>query len=166
MTSQFPTWRYRPIFLTLFCFSCQLKIWSNSHVNIITGSGNMTIFKGLTRIPEIRNNPIWVLPNIWRMGQVMDTKFGMNVSNRIIECYWMLQNARVTTLTIFELLRENQLQGLKLPSPYHTQTRVKQEVPSQRRKSAKKSLQKYLISRPNPVPVILRMDGWLLFEGI
>ena len=56
------------------------------HVNIITGSGIMTIFfyKRLTRNPEIGNTPVWVLPNIWRLGQVMDTKFSTNISNRIL----------------------------------------------------------------------------------
>ena len=46
----------------------------------------MTIFfyKGLTRNREIVNIHVWVFPNIWRLGQVMDTKFGMNVSNRIL----------------------------------------------------------------------------------
>ena len=34
----------------------------------------------------------------------------------LIECYWMLQNYRVTAFTVFELLRENQ-SGVKLPSP-------------------------------------------------
>ena len=55
------------------------------HVNIITGSGIMTNFfcKGLTRNPEIRNTPVWVLPNIWRLERVMNTKFGVNVSNRV-----------------------------------------------------------------------------------
>ena len=56
-----------------------------SHVNIITGSGIMTIlfYKRLTRNPEIGNTPVWVLLNICRWGRVMDTKFGTNVSNRI-----------------------------------------------------------------------------------
>ena len=59
---------------------------SKFHVNIITGSRIMTIFfyKRLTRNPEIGNTPIWVLSNIWRLGQVMDTKLGMNVSNRML----------------------------------------------------------------------------------
>ena len=65
----------------------------------------MTIFfyKGLR---EIGNAPVWFLANIWRLGQIMGTKFGTNVSNR------MLLNAaefHVTTFTILELLRENQL---------------------------------------------------------
>ena len=37
----------------------------------------------------------------------------------LIECYWMLQNFSVTALTVFELLSENQLGGVKLPPPPH-----------------------------------------------
>ena len=44
---------------------------------------------------------LWI-PNLARMS--------------LIECYWMLQNSRVTTFTIFELLRENQLEGKIAPS--------------------------------------------------
>ena len=81
MTSQFAHdviviyfWRY---FVSLVKFS----YWSKFHVNIITGSGIMTVFfyKGLTRIPEIGNTPAWGLPNIWRLGQDRDTEFGTNV---------------------------------------------------------------------------------------
>ena len=59
---------------------------SKFHVNIITVSGVLAIsfYKGLTRNGEIGNNPVWVLPNIWRLGQVGDTKFGTNVSNKIL----------------------------------------------------------------------------------
>ena len=82
------------------------------HVNIITGSGIMTIFfyKGLTRNPEMGNTHVWVLPNIWRLGWVMDTKLGTNVSNR------MLLNAV-----------KFQGGGVKLPPP-PTQIRVKVDV--------------------------------------
>ena len=70
------------------CFVSLIKFsyWSKFHVNIITGSGVVTIFfyKGLTRNPEIGNNPVWVLPSIWRLGQVRDTKFGKNVSNKML----------------------------------------------------------------------------------
>ena len=60
--------------------------WSRFHVNIMTGSGVVAIFvyKGLTRNPEIRNTPIWVLTNIWRLWQVGDTKFGTNVSKKML----------------------------------------------------------------------------------
>ena len=55
----------------------------------------MTIFfyKGLTKNPEIGNTPVCVLPNIWRLEWVMDTKFGRNVSIRMLlnatkfQCY-------------------------------------------------------------------------------
>ena len=77
------------------CFVSLVKFsyWSIFHVNIITGSWIITIFfyKGLTRNPEIGNTPVWVLPNIWRLRQVRDTKFGMNFSNKILKCYWMLK---------------------------------------------------------------------------
>ena len=33
---------------------------------------------------EIGNNPAWVLPNIWRLGQVRDTKFSTNISNKML----------------------------------------------------------------------------------
>ena len=70
----------------------------------------MTIFlyKGLTRNPEIRNTPIWVLPNTWRLGQARDTKFDTNVSNEIL---LNPAKTKITGITIFELLRENQQGG-------------------------------------------------------
>ena len=109
-------------FWRCFVFLVNFNYWSKFHVNIITGSGIITIsvYKGLTRNPEIGNTLVWVLPNIWRLGQVMDAKFGTNVSNR---CYWMLQNSRVTACIVFVLLRENQLGGgEKITHP--TQIRV------------------------------------------
>ena len=70
----------------------------------------MTIFlyKGLIRNPEIGNTPFefclisgdWGelgIPNLARMS--------------LMKCFWMLKNAKVTALTISELLRENQKGG-------------------------------------------------------
>ena len=68
---------------------------------------------------DIRNTTIWVLSNIWRPGQVRDTKFGTNI---LIKRNWMLQNARVTAFIVPELLRENQQRSMKLPHP--TQPRL------------------------------------------
>ena len=72
-----------------FCFSCQvtlLVLVSSQYHHIITGSGVMAIFlyRGLTRNPEIGNISVWLFPNIWRLGQVRDTKFGTNVSNKML----------------------------------------------------------------------------------
>ena len=81
-----PTWHYLQIFWPCFATLVKFSDWSKFHVNIITGSGVMTIYfyKVLTRDPEIGNTPVWVLSNIWRMGQVRDTKFGTDVSNEIL----------------------------------------------------------------------------------
>ena len=53
-------------FVSLVKFS----YWSKFHVNIITGSGIMTIsfYKRLPRNPEIESTPVWVFPNIWKAG--------------------------------------------------------------------------------------------------
>ena len=78
----------------------------------------MTIFfyKGLTRNPEIGNAHVWVFPNIWRLGRVIDT---MNVSNR------MLLNAKkiagLQLLPFLSYYRKNQLGRGELPP---TQIRV------------------------------------------
>ena len=70
------------------CFVSLVKssYWSKFHVNIITGSAIMTVFfyKRLTRNPEIGNSSVWALPNIWRLGRVMDIKYDTNVSNRML----------------------------------------------------------------------------------
>ena len=86
--------------------------------SLVTGPSFMSIsslvlelwqFSFIRDWPEIRKSEIppsefcpisgdwgelWI-PNLARMS--------------LIECYWMLQNARVTAFTVFELLRENQL---------------------------------------------------------
>ena len=79
-------WRHRQIFWNCFTSLVKISYWSKFHVHIISGSGVMTIFfyKRLTWNPEITNTSIWVLPNIWRMGRVRDTKFGTNVSNEML----------------------------------------------------------------------------------
>ena len=73
ITSQFLDMTLSSIFLT-------------SLVNIITGFVIITIFfyKGLTGNLEIGNTPVWVLPNIWRLGRVMETKFGTKVFNKML----------------------------------------------------------------------------------
>ena len=80
------TWRHRHFFWRYFVFLVKISYWSKFDVNIITGSVVMTIFfyKGLTRNPEIRNTPVWVLPNIWTLRWVRDTKFGTNASNEML----------------------------------------------------------------------------------
>ena len=52
---------------------------------------------------------LWI-PNLARMS--------------LIECYWMLQNSRVTAFTVLELLRENQLRSKITPPLPPTQIRA------------------------------------------
>ena len=113
MTSKFVDITSSCHFLTFFLnFFCQFSCWFKFHVNIIAGSGVTTIFfyKGLTRNPEIRNTAVWVLPNIWRLGQVRDNKFGMNASSKMLlnaakcqsysfYCFWVIKgkpNLKIT----------------------------------------------------------------------
>ena len=78
-------------FFDVIFFSCQVKLLVQVSC------------QGLTWNPEMRNTPVWVLPNIWRPGRVRNTKFGKS----LIRCYWILKNGRVTAFTVSELLREN-----------------------------------------------------------
>ena len=93
-----------------FVLCDRFSYWSKFHVNIITGSGLMTIFfyQGLTRNMEIRNTPVWVLTNNLRLGELGIPNLAQ-IS--LIKCYWMLQNDRVTAFTVSELLRETNKQG-------------------------------------------------------
>ena len=91
MTSQFADMTSSSKFLTSFCFFfkvsfVRISYLSKFHVNIITGSGIRTIssYKGLIRNSKTQNIPVWVLPNIWWLGRVRDTKLGNSVSNEML----------------------------------------------------------------------------------
>ena len=79
----------------------------------ITGSGFMIIFfyKGLTRNLEIGNTAACVLPNISRLGQIWDTKFGTNISNNMLlnsakclsysfYCFWVIKGKLTGGITL------------------------------------------------------------------
>ena len=44
----------------------------------------ISFYERLTRNPEIGNTPVWVLPNIWTLRRVRNTKFDTNVSNKML----------------------------------------------------------------------------------
>ena len=102
--------------VTFFCRCVvslvMLSYWSKFRV--ITGCGIMTIFfyKGLTRNPEIGNTSIWVMPNIWRLEWIMDTKFGKNVANRML-----LNTAKFQGYSFyrFGVIKGKPTGGIKLP---------------------------------------------------
>ena len=43
-----------------------------------------SFIRDLIRNLEFGNTPVWLLPNIWRLGQIGNTKFATNVSNKIL----------------------------------------------------------------------------------
>ena len=106
------TWRHRQFFCCCCCcHSCvslaKVSHWSRIHVNIITSSRVMKFFlyDGLTRNPQTRNFPVWVLPNIWRLGKSATPDLtGMS----LMKSYLMLQNGMVIDFNVSDLLRENQ----------------------------------------------------------
>ena len=111
ITSQFFEMTSPSNFLTLFCFSCQVKLLIKVSVNIITDSGVMTIsfYKGRTRNLEIGNTTVWVLPSILRLGGKLEIpNLALTCQTK---CYWMLQNAAITAFNVSALLRENQQGG-------------------------------------------------------
>ena len=79
ITSQFADnfWR--------FCVSpVKFRYWFKFFVNIMTCSEVMTLFiyKGLTRNPEVKNTPVCVLHNVWKLGLVRRIKFGTYLSSK------------------------------------------------------------------------------------
>ena len=71
--------------------SLVLKLWQISF-----------IYKGLNKNTEIGNTPVWILPNIWRLGWVKNTKLGTNASNTMLlkvakchgysfYCFWVIK---------------------------------------------------------------------------
>ena len=44
----------------------------------------ISFYKRLTGSVEIKNTPVWVLPNIWKLGQVRNAKFDTKVYNKIL----------------------------------------------------------------------------------
>ena len=101
--------RHRQFFWR-FVFLVKFSCWFKFHVNIVTGSGVMTTFvhkrKGLTRNPEIGNTSVQVLPKIWRLSGVRDTKFGRNVSK---EKLFNAAKYRGSEFSSYEIELRNQL---------------------------------------------------------
>ena len=119
----FLIWRHHHFFWYCFVSLVKFSYWSKFHVHIIiTGSRVMTIFfyKGLTRNLEIRKTPVWILPNIWRLGRVRDTTFGTNVVNKMLVNAGKFQGY---SFYRFWVIKGKPTWGIELPTP--TQIRVK-----------------------------------------
>ena len=104
-------------FFDVFLFLLSSLVAGSSFMSISSLVLELWQFSFIRDWPEIRKSEIppsefcpisgdwgelWI-PNLARMS--------------LIECYWMLQNSRVTAFTVSELLRENQLGGKITPTP-------------------------------------------------
>ena len=87
----------------------------------MTGSGVMTIFvyQGLTRNPEKKNTPVWVVSKIRRLGRVRDTKFGANVSNNKLLNTTKFQGYNFYR---FWVIKEKQIGGKIIPFAHPSTT--------------------------------------------
>ena len=130
MTSQFSDMTSTSNFFDVVFFLLSSFVTGLSFMSISSLVLELWLFSFKRDWPEIRKleippsefcpisrdwGKLWI-PNLARMS--------------VIECYWMLQNSRVTAFTVFELLRENQLGG-KITCLLPTQIRVKAEWTSE-----------------------------------
>ena len=84
MTSPFSDMRSSSKFFDVVLFLLQSLVTGPNFISIVLELWQFSFIRDLTRNMEFRNTPIWVLPNIWRLAQVGNTKFGANVSNKIL----------------------------------------------------------------------------------
>ena len=56
----------------------------SSSSSLVLGLWQFPFVKYWPEIQKIRNTNVWVLPIIWRLGRVKNTKFGTNVSNEML----------------------------------------------------------------------------------
>ena len=61
-----------------------VKFFWRCFVSLVNFSYWSKFIRDLPEIWKPGNTPVWVLLNIWRLGQVRDTNFGRDVSNEIL----------------------------------------------------------------------------------
>ena len=123
MTSQFSDMTLSYNFFDVILFLLSSLVTGPSFMSISSLVLELWQFSFIRDWPEIRKSEIppsefWQISGDW--GEL-----GIPNLARMspIKCYWMLQNARVTAFTVFELLKENQ-QGIKLPPATTTPSRL------------------------------------------
>ena len=94
--------------------------------SLVTGPSFMSISSLVLKLWQLSFIRDW--PEIWKSeippsafcpisGEWGELWIPNLVRMFLLECYWMLQNSRVAVFTVFELLRQNQLEGGKITSP-------------------------------------------------
>ena len=84
MTSQFPDMAPSWKFFHVVLFFLSSLATDPSFMSISSLVLKLWQFPFTRGWPKIGNTPVWLLPNIWRLGQVKDIKFGKTVSNKML----------------------------------------------------------------------------------
>ena len=130
MTSKFPDTTSSPnIFDVVFVLIVKFSYSSKFHVNIITSSWIMTI--SFIRNPEIENTSVWVLPNIWKLGRIRNTKLSKSISNDML-----LNTAKFQGYSFYRfwVIKEKPTRGVKFPlNPQSGQTQSNNSLAIRRR---------------------------------
>ena len=100
----FLAWHHRQTFWTLPCYLLLLLslVTKAVFISILWLALELWQFSFIKDWPEIQISEIaaCILSNIWRVRWVRVTKFGRNISKKLL-------NTRVTAFTVSELLKEN-----------------------------------------------------------
>ena len=128
MTSQFADTTSSPNFFDIVLFLLLSLVTGPSFMSISSLVLELWQFSLIRDWPEIRKSEIpisefYPISEDWNELEIPNL-----AQMSLMKCYWLLQNSRVTTLSVSELLWESQ-QRVKL-HPSHTQIRVKQNVTS------------------------------------
>ena len=110
MTSQFSDMTSTSNFFDVVLFFLSSLVTSPSFMSISSVVLELWQSSFIRDWPEIRKSetPSYLFPKSGDWGELRIP----NVARMsLIECYWMLQNSRVTAFTVLELLRENKLGG-------------------------------------------------------
>ena len=132
ITSQFADIRSSSNFIDVVLFL--LSSLFNDQIFMSTSSLVLELwqFSFISDWPEIRNTFVWVLPNKWKLGQVRNTKFATNISNKMLlnaakfqgysfYCFWVIKGkpigifknylsviaSKTGLLRVFYIQREN-----------------------------------------------------------
>ena len=134
MTSQFSDMTSTSNFFDVILFLLSSLVTGPSFMSISSLVLELWQFSFIRDWPEIRKSEIPPSEFCPISGDWDELWIANLARMSLIECYWMLQNSRVTAFTgftVFELLMENQLGGKITPlTPPCTQIRAKRSISS------------------------------------
>ena len=117
ITSQFSDMTSSPNFFDVVLFLLSSLVTCLSFMSISSLVQGSWQFLFIRDWPEIGNTPVWVLPNIWRLGQVKNTKFITKVSNKILLNAVKCQGYSFYRFWVVKVKPTGGGGGVKLPPP-------------------------------------------------